>query len=121
MKNKLKALVLVVFGLAVVSCGKKQEAAPAAPPGAGQACAGPAPPGNETARGRSDVRPLPARTPGWAHLAHSWAMVFALVALGTGAISTRRFCARPFSSALSATGCSAPKAAANTCEDGIPS
>lgn len=32
MKNKLKALVLVVFGLAVASCGKKQEGAPAAPP-----------------------------------------------------------------------------------------
>jgi hypothetical protein len=40
---------------------------------------------------------------------------------GTGAISTRRFCARPCSVAFEATGCSAPNAAANTCDAGMPS
>jgi hypothetical protein len=38
-----------------------------------------------------------------------------------GAISTRRFCARPGASAFDATGCSGPKAAANTDDDGRPS
>ena len=40
---------------------------------------------------------------------------------GVGAISTRRLSARPAASALEATGCSAPKAAANTADDGMPS
>src|SRR3990167_6396269 len=53
-------------------------------------------------------------------LAHGAATAFVLEDLGTGAISTRRFKARPFSSALEATGCSGPKAAANTREEGMP-
>ena len=42
-------------------------------------------------------------------------------ARGTGAISARRFWARPFSSALDATGGCGPKAAANTRDAGMPS
>ena len=41
--------------------------------------------------------------------------------LGAGAISTRRFLDRPSASAFDATGCSEPKAAANTEDDGMPS
>src|SRR5476651_2691262 len=45
----------------------------------------------------------------------------ALEGLGTGAISTRRFLARPWLSAFELTGCSEPNAAANTEEEGTPS
>ena len=41
--------------------------------------------------------------------------------LGTGAISTRRLRARPSASALSATGCCDPKAAAKIDDEGTPS
>ena len=56
--------------------------------------------------------------------AFPWALLVLLAPAlwrGMGAISTRRFLARPAASALEATACCEPKAAANTASGGTPS
>src|SRR5471030_829440 len=51
---------------------------------------------------------------------YSPSFTVALEGLGTGAISTRRFFARPSLSVFELTGCCEPNAAANTEEEGTP-
>jgi hypothetical protein len=119
-----------VLGAGAPRGGRLPAAARPAGPGparAGPAGAGPGPAGRQSAPGRPGPGPPPAAPPARpraTRLSHGWRRPRApwearmrrrcRAGRAIGAISTRRLRARPSASALEATGCCAPKAAAKT-------